>query len=65
MIKIVLSSFLTGAVGAYLLLSLFFGSCTTLNKHAANSLGVWKDSSKGIPSWQCVESSKPYKNKEC
>jgi hypothetical protein len=27
-------------------------------------LGVWK-TSKSAGGWQCVESSKPYSNKEC
>ena len=59
--KIIGSSFIAGIVGSYILLALFFGGCSALNEHASLRLGIWSNGGE----WQCVESSNPYRNKEC
>tara|TARA_R110000772_G_scaffold195672_2_gene306366 strand:+ start:253 stop:447 length:195 start_codon:yes stop_codon:yes gene_type:complete len=64
MIKIIFSSLIASFVGAYLLLSLFFGGCSNFNTHAKDQLGLWKQNGS-TQNWQCVESFNPFKNKKC
>jgi hypothetical protein len=45
-----------------LILVIFLAGCSINTSDLR--LGVWK-TSKSTGGWQCVESSKPYSNKEC